>query len=539
MSKTQKILVRAPNWIGDAVMATPALSALRQAFQGAEIVFLAKPAVAALFAQHPDIDRVMRYEDPGQHSGVAGLWRLASLLRAGRFDLAFLLQNALEAALLAFFAGIPRRIGYATDGRRIFLTAALPKHSAPPHRSDAYLALMGLTGGSASMQDFMSKKNDPYLVVTSAECDAARGFLKSLGAAADRPLIGINPGAAYGTAKRWLPERFAAVADRLADQFQAQILIFGGKSEIPVAEKIQGMMKTQAVILTGKTTLRQMMACIRQCRLFISNDSGPMHVASALRVPQVAVFGPTNSEASFSNGACDILVQNKVDCAPCRYRDCPIDHRCMAGLGVDVVFDAAARQMSAPRKKRGAVFLDRDGTINPDEGYIDAIARFSLFPGAAGAIAKLNAAGIPVILVTNQSGVARSLFDETFVDELHLYLQRLLAREGAYLDGIYYCPHHPDWTICDCRKPAGGMIQKALSDHAIDFSKSYVVGDKVSDILLSEALLPDLKAGAVLVKTGEGEAAHASLAASQKTPNFISKDLPEAVDWILRQTQND
>lgn len=377
------------------------------------------------------------------------------------------------------------------------------------------------------------RKKDPCLSVSTTESGAARDFLKSLGAATEKPLIGLNPGAAYGTAKRWLPERFAALADRLSDQFQAQILIFGGKSEVSVAEKIQSRMKAEAVILTGKTTLRQMMACIRQCRLLISNDSGPMHVASALRVPQVAIFGPTNPVASFSNGAYDMLVQNRVDCAPCRHRDCPVDHRCMEGLGVDAVFEVAARHMETPKKARGAVFLDRDGTINPDDGYIDSTERFSLFPGAAAAIAKLNQAGVPVILVTNQSGVARGMFDASFVDELHLYLQRLLAREGAYLDGIYFCPHHPDRTGCDCRKPAGGMIKQAILDHAIDFSKSYIVGDKASDMLLSEALLPQFKAKAVLVKTGEGEATRASLAELGKTPDFVSKDLSEAADWIL------
>ncbi len=516
-------------------MSTPALSALRHTFKDAEIVLLAKPAVAALFVAHPDIDRVMVYDDPGPHSGIRGLFRLIRLLRKERFDLAFLLQNALEAALLAFFAGIPQRLGYATDGRRILLTAALKKKSAPLHRSDAYLALIPLIGLPVAKHEAETKKKDPYLVLTETERSAARHFLKMLGADLSKPLIGINPGAAYGTAKRWLPERFAEVADRLSDQFQAQILIFGGPSERPVAEDIQTIMKSQAIILTGKTTVRQMMACIQACRLFISNDSGPMHVASALKVPQVAVFGPTNPTASFSNGAYDILVQNQVECAPCRHRECPIDHRCMTGLSPDAVYGAALRLMNAPKKTVPAVFIDRDGTMNPDDGYIDSIARFSLFPGVAESISRLNQAGLPVILVTNQSGVARGLFDAAFVDELHLYLQRLLAREGAYLDGIYSCPHHPDWMACDCRKPAGGMIKKALRDYPIDFSCSYVVGDKRSDLGLVEALLPEQQAKAILVKTGEGLATLSFLEASGDVSAHVSNDFSEAVDWILKQ----
>ncbi len=519
-------------------MATPTLTALRRTFKAAEIVLLAKPAVAALFEQHPDIDRVMIYEDPGPHTGFFGFFRLISAVRAERFELAFLLQNALEAALLAYFSDVPKRLGYATDGRGILLTAKLKKKSAPPHRIEAYLALMQLTCEAGQHAKRM-EKTLPYLVLTASERASARLFLKSQGVNLNKPLIGINPGAAYGTAKRWLPERFAETADRLSEAGQAQILIFGGKSEVTVAQDIQGRMQADAVILTGKTTVRQMMACIRECRLFISNDSGPMHVASALKVPQVAVFGPTNPEASFSNGPHDVLVRKQVDCAPCRHRECPIDHRCMTGLEADRVYRIAQRLLEAPLKKQPAVFLDRDGTINPDDGYIDSIARFSLFPDVGKAIARLNKAGFYTVLVTNQSGVARGFFDAAFVEELHLYLQRGLAREGAYLDGIYFCPHHPDWMSCDCRKPAGGMIDQALSDFRIDFSSSYVIGDKVSDMLLAEALLPAEKAQSVLVKTGEGEATQKKLRDSGKIPDHVAKDFPDAVDWILKQKPRD
>lgn len=528
-SGVEKILVRAPNWIGDAVMATPALRALRHFYKTAEIVLLAKPAVASLFERHPDIDRVIVYDDPGAHTGVRGFLRLAALLRGEGFDLAFLLQNALEAALLAFFACIPRRVGYSTDGRGLFLTRRMKKAAAPVHRSDAYLALMRLVDG-------IEEKSAAALALNASECEAARDFLKSLGVSFSGPVIGLNAGAAYGTAKRWPPERFALLADRLADQFQAQILIFGGKTEVETAEQIKGRMRNSPVLLSGKTTVRQMMACIKQCQLFISNDSGPMHVASALCVPQVAIFGPTNPAATFSQGAQDIMVQNKVECSPCRHRVCPIDHRCMERLSVDVVFGAAVTQLTRLQKKTGAVFIDRDGTLNPDPGYINKIEGFSLFPSAAAAIARLNQREIPVILVTNQSGVARRIFPESFVAVLHLHLQRLLAREGAYLDGIYYCPHHPDGPACGCRKPAGGMIRQAMRDHALDFSLSYVVGDKASDIGLAESLSPEESARSVLVRTGEGDAALKALSAAGKRPAYVAEDLSGAVDWILEET---
>lgn len=288
--KFKKILVRAPNWIGDAVMATPALSALRVSFPDAEIVVLAKPAIAAVLEAHPDIDRIIFYEKPGKDAGLFGLWRLSQSLRREGFDLAFLLQNAIEAALIAFFAGIPERVGFSTDGRAFLLTKSAKKNKAPTHRQEAYLSLLCLVGGKV-------EKRVPYLLVESREREKAHEQLKATSHGGASCVIGLNPGAAYGSAKRWLPERFAQLADRLAAQFQAQILIIGGPKEVALAETVQKEMRHQAIVMTGKTSVREMMALISQCDLFISNDSGPMHIASALRIPQVAIFGPTNAQA--------------------------------------------------------------------------------------------------------------------------------------------------------------------------------------------------------------------------------------------------
>ncbi len=503
-------------------MATPALSALRVSFPEAEIVLLAKPAIAAVFEAHPDIDRIISYEKPGKDAGFFGLWRLSQSLRREGFDLAFLLQNAIEAALIAFLAGIQERVGFSTDGRAFLLTKSAKKSKAPPHRQEAYLSLINLVGGQA-------EKRAPVLFVESQEREAAHGLLKSKSIAGASCVIGLNPGAAYGSAKRWLPERFAQLAERLAEQFQAQILIIGGPKERALAETIQEGMRHQAILMTGKTTVREMMALISQCDLFISNDSGPMHIASALRIPQVAIFGPTNAKATYARGPSDVMLQKEVDCAPCRHRICPTDHRCMKGVTVDDVSEAAGKQLNRHRKRRGAIFLDRDGTINPDqEGYIDSKARLALFPGVALAIAKLNRKGIPVILVTNQSGIARGFFSETVLKNLHRHLQSLLARKGAYLDGIYVCPHHPDFSPCQCRKPERGMIEKALKHYPLDFSRSFVVGDKEADLGLAGE-----QAKAILVRTGNGESTLQALESSGGRPTHVVKDLSEAIDLIL------
>ncbi|MFY9270200.1 MAG: lipopolysaccharide heptosyltransferase II [Candidatus Manganitrophaceae bacterium] len=542
----QKILLRAPNWIGDAVMAIPAISTLRACFPESRITLLAKPPVAALFEHHPDIDRLLIYESSGRHAGLGGFFRLVRTVREGRFDLAFLLQNAFEAALIAAAAGIPERVGYAADGRRFLLTKALSKKEAPLHQREAYLRLIGLVrkapsedGRSEEGDRFQVSESAPYLVITEKEQEAAADLLLAEGVVRWEPVIGINPGAAYGSAKRWAPERFAAVADRLAEQYRAKIVLFGGPGEVSIAEEIQRNMASPAVVLAGKMSVRMMMALIARCRLFITNDSGPMHVAAALGVPLVAVFGPTNPDATGPAGKENRIVQNKVDCAPCRHRECPIDHRCMEGISVDAVIAAVERQWERLGRRKIAVFLDRDGTINDDVGYVGSVDRFSMIPGAAEAIVKLNRRGISVILVTNQSGVARGIFPEASVGEIHRHLQELLAKKGGRLDAIYYCPHHPEISLCACRKPAMGMIEQAIAECGIDLSGSYIVGDKSLDMALARG-----GAKGVLVRTGHGEASLREMMESGKRFDHVppvahvADDLVAAVDWILEDLEN-
>jgi histidinol-phosphate phosphatase family protein len=172
--------------------------------------------------------------------------------------------------------------------------------------------------------------------------------------------------------------------------------------------------------------------------------------------------------------------------------------------------------------------LDRDGTINEDVGHMNSLDKFALIPGAAAAIARLNRHGIPVFIITNQSGVARGLFTERFVGEVHRHLQALLAKERGFLNAIYYCPHHPDFVPCGCRKPAMGMIEKAVSEHPVDLSQSYIVGDKPIDMALAQG-----GAKGVLVQTGYGETSLQEMLHSGKKPDAVAKNLAKAVEWIL------
>lgn len=333
-----KILVRATNWIGDAVMSVPALEALAARFPEAEIVLVAKPWVAELYWGHPAISRQIVYNPAGEHRGLRGFWKLVETLRAERFDSAILFQNAFHAAWMAWCAGIPKRIGYARDGRSALLDEAVevPPHAAYGHQVYYYLQLLFRAGLIEKPQPVREIR----LQVSETEEQWAVRRLASVGLG-KRFLVGLSPGAAFGPAKRWLPDRYAALADRLISALGAEVLIFGSPAERPLAESIAQMMKRKGTVLAGETTLRQLMALLSQCRLMVTNDSGPMHMAAALGVPLVAVFGSTSERATGPVGPRVRIAKHPVECSPCGRRDCPIDFRCMESVSVDQVYQAA------------------------------------------------------------------------------------------------------------------------------------------------------------------------------------------------------
>jgi len=331
------LLVRATNWLGDAVMTTPAIAALRSAFPWTRISLLARPLVAELFRHHPDADEVIVYERPGRHEGAIGRLRLARQLRRRRFDGAVLLQNAFDAALLAFLAGIPERAGYPTDGRRILLNRPVPltREILSRHEVEYYLCLLEGVG--------IPRPASPglRLAVTAEEQDAMATRLARLGIGKTVPFLVVNPGAAYGSAKRWYPERFAAVADALSEEWGAPVVVAGSPAEAPLAGEIEAAMKRPPVNLAGKTTVRELMALLSLSRFLLTNDSGPMHIGAAFGVPLVAIFGPTDWRRTSPWTSLARIVRVEVDCSPCMRRACDRGHECMLGVTPGMVIDAA------------------------------------------------------------------------------------------------------------------------------------------------------------------------------------------------------
>jgi len=330
------ILVRATNWIGDAIMTLPALRTIRENFPQAKITVLAQPWVADIFSNNPLVDEVILYHKKTHHTGLRGLWRLSRELAAKRFDLAILLQNAFEAALLARLAGIPVVAGFNRDARRLLLSHAvtITQEIRARHQVHYYQHLLAELGLKLA-------ENKLYLYLAGSDKDWAEGYSKAL----PRPLIGLNPGAAYGPAKRWPAERYGALAKRLVDTFGGTVLVFGTEADRVAAATIEQEVG-HIEDLTGKTSLARAMALIGCCDVFITNDSGLMHVAAAQDTPLVAIFGSTDAVATgpFSERA--TVVRKPLDCSPCLKPQCKTGFQCMLQIEVDDVYRPAANLLT-------------------------------------------------------------------------------------------------------------------------------------------------------------------------------------------------
>ncbi len=334
----QKILVRSTNWIGDAVMTTPAVRTIRQNYPEAEITLLALPWVADVFNTSPHIDKIFSYDKNGRHAGIKGKFLLARDLREEGYDAAILMQNAFEAAFITLLARIPVRAGYTTDGRGLLLTHGVKKNRDIKLRHQVHyyqemLEGLGLTPGPDDLELHIGDKDVLWAAKSINQYKAGQ---KST-------VIGINPGAAYGPAKCWPVDKYARLAKNLCKNSDVIVVVFGTKADSVAAGQIQDAVDNQVKVidLTGKTTLGQALGMIKQCNVFVTNDSGLMHVSAALYVPTVAIFGSTDHIATgpYSDNAS--IVRTELDCSPCLETHCPKKHfRCMEDISVDDVAQA-------------------------------------------------------------------------------------------------------------------------------------------------------------------------------------------------------
>ncbi|MBZ0156367.1 MAG: lipopolysaccharide heptosyltransferase II [Alphaproteobacteria bacterium] len=508
-SSSSTILIRGVNWVGDAVMTLPAVRAVKKAFPGAKVSLLVKPLVKPVFEGDPAIDEIIEYDE--RFRGITGRLSLARLLGKRGFSHAILLQNAFDAALLAFLAGVPERIGYDRDGRGLLLTRRVPFTGGDRkiHHIRYYLDLLNAAGIPAEY-------THPWICLSGEEKRAARERLAAMG----RPVLGINPGATYGSAKRWFPERFTEVARRFISETGGSVVIFGGPKETDIAQEIHEAAaghplsadsSSSLLNLAGKTSLRELMALIAECDALLTNDSGPMHIAYAVGTPSVSLFGSTSPELTGPVGEGNVVLRKDMACSPCFERTCKNgDMKCMDALSGEEVYRAIGDIL--PRRR--AVFFDRDGTLCRDAHYLNKWEDFELFSDLD-SLQLLKARGFVLIGVSNQSGIHRGLVQEAFVREVNSVFT---SRYG--FDAFYYCPHGPG-EGCPCRKPAPSMLLTARGEHRIDLRRSYVVGDKDDDMLLARAV----GAKGILVKTGKQ--------AGSDYADHIAENLRDAVEYIL------
>ena len=332
----KKILIRGPNWVGDAVLAIPAMKAVRQHFSEAEITVLVRPWVAGLFTAAPFVDKVWSEPKP---SSLGDWTRISRSIRARGFDLALLFPNSFESAFMMFIARVPRRIGFATDARGWMLTDSIKPADDGRHQVHYYMDLVKMLVPGTTPQTVEIK-------ATPRERADARALLRTEGIPDGAPFLVLNPGAAYGSAKRWHTDRFAHVAETLARELNLNIALIGSEAERSIAEQVRDQITSRAAILNGKTSLETLIGVLSESSLMVTNDSGPMHIAAALGIPTVAVFGSTDERVTGPHGARTRIVKQAVECSPCLLRDCPIDHRCMNAVSVEDVCRAARELVS-------------------------------------------------------------------------------------------------------------------------------------------------------------------------------------------------
>jgi heptosyltransferase-2 len=334
-SEINRILIRATNWVGDVIMTLPALDAIRESFPKSTLVILSSPWVIPIFESHPMIDSVIPLvKGKGPFSGLTDILKTSLQVRRQNFDLAVLFQNAFEAALIVYLGGIRYRVGYDTDHRRLLLshTVIRDEKIMNAHQIEYYLSLVRAIGLNA-------RSKDPELFVSKEQEEKARPLLSENRVEQEDFILGISPGAIYGPAKRWPPERFAAIADMAVDRWGAKVMIFGSGQEKDICAKVSSSMKHPPINLCGMTELDELIALIRRCNLFVSNDSGLMHMASALKVPLVAIFGSTNPVATGPRGPRSRIVRHQVDCAPCMRPVCSRDFQCMLSIEPEEVWN--------------------------------------------------------------------------------------------------------------------------------------------------------------------------------------------------------
>lgn len=346
-----KIVVRGTNWVGDAVMTIPALRELRRIFPDAYITLYTRAWTQGIFQDADFVDELLTFDR--EKSSFKTVLAQAKVWRKEKFDLAVLFPNSFESALLAKLGKVPNRFGYAKDGRSFLLTNAvkIPAWKNTRHEVFYYLNLVAeiekkYFGTSTVLE------NEPRfeLNVSEKRKAEAREFLKQNGVNLSKKIIVFCAGSANSPAKRWETESFAKLGDKLKNNLDAEVVLDGAKNEVEISQTVAAAMQTKPIVLTGKTSLAKGAAILSVADLLVSNDTGAAHISAALGTKTLVIFGPTNPLTTQPLGS--EIIRQDVECSPCNFRVCPIDHRCMTRISTDEVFRKAAQLLVSNQTQR-------------------------------------------------------------------------------------------------------------------------------------------------------------------------------------------
>ena len=512
-----RTVIRLPNWVGDTILALPAIEALAA---GADVVLAGRP-LPLLLTRHvmPGAPRLAL--GPG---GAGPRWaRDVAALRRARADRGVLLTPSLSSALWLWAGGVGERIGWAEQGRRPLLTRAVERgpHGSR-HLTDEFGDLARAAGATVT-------SSLPVLPESPEDAAAAKAFLdRTVWGSGPKPFVALAPGAVYGWAKQWPLGAYAALARRLAQQGLGGIVVGSGAERSAARQIVTAVASPQWASATGAGSIRLTVELLRRAAAVVANDSGAMHVATAVGAPLVALFGPTHPGWTGPRGVGSTVHASRLPCAPCFLKTCPYGRPspCLAGVSVEQV--AGEVMEKARGSGRRAIFIDRDGTLLELVPYLRDPAQVRLVRGAAEALRAARQAGFALVVVTNQSGIARGLFREEDVTRVHARIQEALSGAGVAIDRFYHCPHHPDFTgPCDCRKPEPGLYRRAAAELGVDLERSFAIGDTVEDLQAGE------RAGCrpILVRTGYGAQAEREHADCLPRCTPVADDLPQALLW--------
>ncbi len=341
----QNIIVRMPNWIGDMVMATPILSDLRKAYPKARITAMCRAPICELLREDPEIDELFCFSKATGFGRRSEKKSIIEKLRKGKYDLGILLTHSFSSAWWFWQGNVANRLGYEGNGRKLLLnkSLSLPENIQNQHLVITYKMLLKPLGIPVS-------DTAPRLYLSQKEMADASTLLRQQGVPEGALVVGINPGATYGSAKCWLPERFREVTERLLKDQDLYIVYFGDQATSSLVREICQGLPPRVINLAGATSLRELVSVINLCDVLLTNDSGPMHVADAVGTPMVALFGST-SEIVTGPYRSGTVIHKHVECSPCYERTCPIDFRCMKRIEADEVYQAIIKALSSKRSK--------------------------------------------------------------------------------------------------------------------------------------------------------------------------------------------